>query len=97
MILNNRELMLDGLAFLWAGGKPDRNRRPDVAQRMARAVYLRYFRNCTYIEIAQELQLTQERVRQMIGRGLVEMGKYFNRKYGKSIASDAYQVYNRKA
>ncbi len=97
MILDNRELMLDGLAFLWAGGRPAQGRRPDVAQRMARAVYLRYFRNCTYIEIAQELQITPERVRQMIGRGLAEMGKYFNRKYGKSIASDAYQIYDRKA
>lgn len=78
MILDNRELMFDALRYMWS-------KNPNAA----RAVYLRYMRDCKYHEIAQELQLSTERARQLSISGLNKMRKYLNRKYGKSIALDA--------
>lgn len=89
MITNNRELVLDGLGYLWQGGGRARGKRPDTAKRQARAVYLRFFRGCKYEEVAQELHCSVERARQLAAGGLREIGDYLNRKYGKSVAFGA--------
>lgn len=78
MIVNNRDIALDGLRYLWLRDK-----------RKARAAYLRYMRDCTYSEIAQELHCSVERSRQLAISGIAQMGKYLNRTYGKSIALGA--------
>ena len=78
MMMTHRTIALDALQYIW---KQD--------PRQARVVYLRHMRGCKYDEIAQELQISQSRARQLAGWGLIKMSKYLNRKYGKSIAFPA--------
>lgn len=73
--MTTRTIALDALRYMW---KKD--------PRAARAAYLRFMRGCKYKEIAQELQISVERARQLSFSGLSKMSKYLNRKYGKSIA-----------
>lgn len=71
-------ITLDALRFIW-------KQNP----RKAQAAYLRYMRGCKYNEIAQELQISQARARQLANSGLNKMRKFLNQKYGKSIALGA--------
>lgn len=75
LILNDRQLALDSLDFLY------RRVKRKNGQKLARAVYLRYFCDMKYREIAEELNVSVERARQLSRRGLWEINKYINRKY----------------
>lgn len=78
MMMTPRTIALDALQYMW-------KKNP----RQARAAYLRHMRGCKYAEIAQELQISISRARQLADWGIYKMGKYINRKYGKSIALPA--------
>lgn len=78
MMMTHRTIAMDALRYIW-----------EQNPRQARAAYLRYMRGCKYNEIAQELQISQSRARQLADWGLHKMSKYLNRKYGKSIALPA--------
>jgi len=73
--IERRALALEALRYVWA-------KNP----KKARATYLRYMRGCLYTEIAQELQISLERARQLANSGLYEMRKHLNRKFGKGVA-----------
>lgn len=78
MMMTPHTIALDALRYMWKNNP-----------RQARAVYLRHMRGCKYEEIAQELQISISRARQLSEWGLYKMSKYLNRKYGKSIALPA--------
>lgn len=75
MILTPRTIALDALRYLWLRDK-----------RTARAVYLRYMRDCTYSEIAQELNISVERARQIAISGNGKLQKYLKNNYGSYAA-----------
>ena len=72
--LTHHILAHDALQYVWKKNPKE-----------ARATYLRYMRGCLYNEIAQELQVSLGRARQLANSGLSKMRKHLNRKYGKSI------------
>jgi DNA-directed RNA polymerase specialized sigma24 family protein len=76
--MTTRTIALDALQYL---GKRD--------QRKARAVYLRYMKDCKYHEIAQELHCSISRARQLSESGKVKISKYLSLKYGQSLELDA--------
>jgi DNA-directed RNA polymerase specialized sigma24 family protein len=71
MILTPRTIALDALRYLWLQD-----------QRTARATYLRYMRDCTYAEIAQELSISLARARQLAQSGNSKLRKYIEKNYG---------------
>ena len=73
--IERRTLAIDALRYIWA-------KNP----REARATYLRFMRDCSYTEIAQELQISLGRARQLAESGRYKMGKHLNRKFGKGVA-----------
>lgn len=74
LTMTRREVALEALRYVW-------KKNP----RKARATYLRYMRGCSYKEIAEELNVSQERARQLSDLPLRQMRDHLNRKYGKGI------------
>ena len=74
LTMTRREVALEALRYVW-------NKNP----RQARAAYLRYMRGCSYNEIAEELNISQGRARQLSDLPLSHIRKHLNRKYGKGI------------
>lgn len=73
--IERRTLALEALRYVWAQNP-----------KKARATYLRFMRGCLYAEIAQELQISLGRARQLAESGRHIMGKHLNRKFGKGVA-----------
>lgn len=86
--VNDRTLALNALHALWSKERLLPKQRTS-GQIYAQAVYLRYFKDMTLEEIAQEMDYTKERVRQLIIRGLSVMKQHLSRKYRVSTLSDA--------
>lgn len=74
LTMTRREVALEALRYVW-------KKNP----RQARAAYLRYMRGCSYKEIAEELNISQGRARQLSDLPLRHIRNHLNRKYGKGI------------
>ena len=79
MILDDHDMAMQSLAWLYT-------KKPIGQQKLggaiyARAVYLRYFKDLKLHEIAQELNLSKERTRQLVEHGLYLIQKYLKREY----------------